>query len=87
MPSVDVAGMRIAYTSVGSGPPIILLHGILSDGRVWADTAARLADTYTVIAWDAPGCGDSSDHPPGFRMADHAAVLRARGLTRHVRPP
>jgi pimeloyl-ACP methyl ester carboxylesterase len=75
MPSVDVAGLRIAYSAVGSGPPLILLHGILADGRVWPEIATRLADAYTVIAWDAPGCGQSSDHPPGFRMADHAAVL------------
>ena len=54
---------------------MVLLHGVLADGRVWTETAKRLADSYTVIAWDAPGCGGSSDHPPGFRMADHAAAL------------
>lgn len=31
-----------------------------------------LADDFTVIAWDAPGCGSSSDAPARFRLADYA---------------
>jgi pimeloyl-ACP methyl ester carboxylesterase len=48
-----------------------------------------LSDEYTVVAWDAPGCGRSSDPPPSFRLPDYADCLAgfisALGLSRpHV---
>jgi pimeloyl-ACP methyl ester carboxylesterase len=67
----------------GDGPPIVLLHGFFGDHRVWRHQF-EFADRYTVVAWDAPGCGGSSAPPPTFRMADYAdalaAFLRSLGL-------
>jgi len=34
-----------------------------------------LSAEFSVVAWDAPGCGGSSDPPEGFRMADYADCL------------
>jgi pimeloyl-ACP methyl ester carboxylesterase len=34
-----------------------------------------LADTFTVVAWDAPGCGRSDDPPTGFSIDDYARCL------------
>lgn len=39
-----------------------------------------LADAFTVVAWDAPGCGASSDAPEDFRMPEYAECLA--GLVR-----
>lgn len=72
--SVDVAGLHIAYQREGSGPPIVFLHGFFGDHRVWRHQRG-LADDYTLIAWDAPGCGGSSVPPDSFRMSDYAAAL------------
>ncbi len=73
--AVDVAGVRIAYQKRGAGPPLLLLHGAPSDSRVWRVELESLSDAFTVIAWDAPGCGESDDPPPDFRMAEYADCL------------
>lgn len=62
--------MRIAYRTAGSGPPLVLLHGILGDSRDWREQLEGLSQHFTVIAWDAPGCGLSDDPPEGAFDAD-----------------
>jgi pimeloyl-ACP methyl ester carboxylesterase len=69
---VQVGDLRVAYERGGRGGPLLLLHGAVSDGRVWRHTSAALAEDFDVIAWDAPGCGRSSDAPTDFSMADYA---------------
>jgi pimeloyl-ACP methyl ester carboxylesterase len=73
--AVEVGGLRISYVRAGDGPPLLLLHGGLSDHREWRLQMDDLADDFTVVAWDAPGCGGSTDPPPTFRMPDYADVL------------
>ena len=86
---IEVEGLRIAFRRRGEGPPLVLLHGGLSDGREWRRQLDRLSDEFTVVAWDAPGCGQSSDPPETFRMPEYAdclaAFIKALGLDRpHV---
>lgn len=84
MPSVQLDDVSIAYERAGSGPPLVLLHGGLSDHREWRRQIDGLSDAFTVVAWDAPGCGGSSDPDPSFRMPDYAdrlaAFIEALGL-------
>src|SRR3712207_7861349 len=54
----------IAYARAGSGEPLVMLHGIGGNARQFRNQLDGLADSYDVIAWDAPGYGDSGD-PPG----------------------
>lgn len=75
MEHVDVGGLQVAYRRLGAGTPLVLLHGAVSDGRVWRVELERFSDGFDVIAWDAPGCGGSADPPPAFRMGDYADVL------------
>lgn len=77
MDEIDVAGLRIAYEQAGEGPPLLLLHAGVSDSRVWRRQLDELSDEFTVVAWDAPGCGRSSDPPETFRMPDYADCLAA----------
>ena len=51
--------MAIAFDSHGSGPPLVLLHGIGSRRGVWDPVVATLARDRHVIALDVPGFGDS----------------------------
>jgi pimeloyl-ACP methyl ester carboxylesterase len=74
---VRVDGLRIAYRRSGNGPVLVLLHGAVCDGRVWRHAIDAFSDAFTVVAWDAPGCGASSDAPDGFRMPDFADCLAA----------
>jgi len=73
---LEVEGIRIAYERVGEGPPLVLLHGFVGDGGgTWRRQIDELSDEFTVVAWDAPGMGRSSDPPESFRMADYADCL------------
>ncbi len=80
---VETGGLTVAYRRVGQGPPLVLVHGAAEDGRVWEPQLAGLAREFTVVAWDEPGAGRSSDVPDGFCLADYAdalaALLRALG--------
>jgi pimeloyl-ACP methyl ester carboxylesterase len=65
-----------SYRTAGEGPPLVLLHGIGSGSGSWVRQLASLASQYRVIAWDAPGYGDSSPlAPPAPTAADYAAAL------------
>ncbi len=72
---VDVGDMTISFERSGSGPPLVLLHGGLSDHREWERQIVDLSDGFTVVAWDTPGCGGSTDPPESFRMPDYASCL------------
>jgi pimeloyl-ACP methyl ester carboxylesterase len=73
---IEVGGLRIAYERAGRGPPLILLHGYVGDGRgTWHRQLDELSDEFTVVAWDAPGAGASSDPPKGFDLPDYADCL------------
>ena len=75
MEFVRDSGFEIAYERVGQGPPLVLVHGAAVDSRMWRPQLAALADEFTVIAWDEPGAGGSSDVPSDFALADYANSL------------
>jgi pimeloyl-ACP methyl ester carboxylesterase len=75
MRDVIIGDRRIAYSTAGAGPPLVLLHGGMDDSRVWRWQLEGLADEFTVVAWDAPGCGQSSEPPESWRMAEYADCL------------
>ncbi len=75
MPVVTVNGLDVAYRRAGAGPAIVLAHGGASDGREWGPQLDGLADEFTVVAWDEPGSGGSSDLPPDFGLGDFADAL------------
>jgi len=75
MERVKVGGLEIAFRRQGRGPALVLLHGAVSDSRVWRLELESFSDEFTVVAWDAPGCGESSEPPEGFRMGDFADCL------------
>jgi pimeloyl-ACP methyl ester carboxylesterase len=75
MDQLEVEGLRIAYERTGEGPPLVLLHGFVGDSREWRRQIDELSDEFTVVAWDAPGSGRSSDPPESFRILDYADCL------------
>ena len=77
MEVVRTNGLALAYERVGEGPPLVLAHGATVDSRMWRPQLAALADEFTVVAWDEPGAGRSSDVPAGFALADYANCLAA----------
>jgi pimeloyl-ACP methyl ester carboxylesterase len=77
MEVIQVDELEIAYERVGQGPPLVLVHGATVDSRMWQPQLAALADEFTVVAWDEPGAGRSTDVPAGFGLADYAHSLAA----------
>ena len=76
MEIIEVQGLRIAYERAGAGPVLVLLHGYVGDGSTtWRRQLDGLCDEFTVIAWDAPGAGGSSDPPESFGMTGYADCL------------
>ena len=89
MDHVEVSGLRVTYERAGKGPPLVLLHGYVGDRRTWRAQLDGLSDEFTVVAWDAPGFGGSSDPPETFSLAEYANCLagfvEALGMSRpHV---
>ncbi|MGH9247888.1 MAG: alpha/beta fold hydrolase [Acidimicrobiales bacterium] len=73
LPPAAARPLRVAYERVGDGPPLVLLHGSVGDGPTTSRWQLdRLSDEFTVVAWDAPGAGRSSEPPEDFRMGGYA---------------
>jgi pimeloyl-ACP methyl ester carboxylesterase len=72
---VRAYGLDIAYERVGEGPPLVFVHGAAADSRMWRPQLDALANEFTVVAWDEPGAGRSSDVPGVFGLADYADCL------------
>jgi pimeloyl-ACP methyl ester carboxylesterase len=73
--AAELSDGRVAFELSGAGPPLVLLHGAMGDRREWLLQLDALAEDFTVLAWDAPGCGDSFDPPPDYGLAGYADCL------------
>ena len=72
---MDFDGARMRYLRAGSGPPLILLHGLLGYSFSWRYTMPALAPYATVYAPDLLGAG-FSDRPRGIDHSMRATALR-----------
>jgi pimeloyl-ACP methyl ester carboxylesterase len=72
----EVDGHHLAYYRAGSGPSVMLVHGITTYSFIWRNLFAELAAEHDVVAVDLLGCG-SSDMPldQSYALKDHAARL------------
>ena len=58
-------GKVLRVARLGTGPPLVLLHGYPENLQVWCRLAPLLAPHFDVIAFDWPGQGDSDEWPGG----------------------
>ena len=87
---VRIDDATIHYYRRGSGPPVVLAHGALDDGRCWTRVAEALESDYDLIAYDARFHGKSdgitfrSGTEPGRSMRrgadDLVGVIEALGI-------
>ncbi len=56
---VSIGDIIIHYKRTGSGPPVVLLHGLAEDHRSWSQVQAELSD-YTTYAVDLRGHGSTT---------------------------
>jgi pimeloyl-ACP methyl ester carboxylesterase len=78
----SVDGGSIHYTSGGSGPVVILLHGFAETSRMWNPILPVLGAKFTVIAPDLPGIGGSSI--PSGEMGMKTAAIQIHDLARSL---
>lgn len=65
-------GTPLSVTSEGSGPPVLLLHGLACTRVIWTDVSRALVDTHRVITVDLRGHGASVPVAGGFSLAQQA---------------
>ncbi len=73
---IELHGRRVIYRVAGSGPPVVLIHGMLNSSSHWRRVALELASDYTVIAPDLIGHGDSAAPRGDYSLGAHAASIR-----------
>lgn len=67
--TVEVYGQKISYLEAGSGPPVILLHGLGANKNHWLGTIAALSPKFHVYALDQLGFGASDKPLINYRVA------------------
>jgi pimeloyl-ACP methyl ester carboxylesterase len=73
---VTIHGYRRAYVKAGSGPALLLIHGIGDSSDSWRPVFEQLAEHYTVIAPDLLGHGRSEKPRADYSVAGFANGMR-----------
>ena len=66
----------MSYRIAGSGPALLLLHGIANSSETWARVAPLLAERFTLIAPDLLGHGASASPRGDYSLGAHASGAR-----------
>jgi len=82
-----LTGSNIAYHIAGSGPPVVLLHGVGLEAGAWGKQIPSLAAAYTVYAPDIPGHGESPMLPVTTPAIQDFGDALARFIERDTDPP
>ncbi len=83
MPAVRVNGVKLNYRQTGTGPDLVLVHGLGASQAFWnLGLVAGLAAEFRVTTFDLRGHGYSAMPPTGYRPADLALDLH--GLLHHL---
>jgi len=70
--------IRLAHQQLGSGPDVVLIHGLGASRAFWFPRLAMtLAATHRVTIYDLRGHGYSERPESGYRVSDHADDLRS----------
>lgn len=69
---------ELSYVEVGTGPPVVFLHGNPTSSYLWRNVIPSLSGTNRVLAPDLVGMGSSAPAPGGdYTLASHIAYLDA----------
>ena len=73
---VTLHGQRLSYRTAGSGPLLVLIHGIAGTSATWDGVIPWLAERYTIIAPDLLGHGESSKPEGDYSLGAYANGIR-----------
>ena len=77
MPVVDVLDSTMFYQDVGSGRPVVFLHGNPTSSYLWRHVIPMVESLGRCLAPDLIGMGESGKPSTAYRFADHARYLDA----------
>jgi pimeloyl-ACP methyl ester carboxylesterase len=73
---IEIHGHRVGYRAGGSGPVIVLIHGMAGSSATWRAVMPALAEHFTVIAPDLMGHGDSEKPRGDYSLGAFASGVR-----------
>ncbi|MGZ4128517.1 MAG: alpha/beta fold hydrolase, partial [Actinomycetota bacterium] len=73
---VSIHGHDVAFRASGSGPVLLLVHGMAGSSFTWRYVMPALAEHFTVVAPDLPGHGASAKPRGDYSLGNLADVLR-----------
>src|SRR4051794_28802411 len=73
---MTIHGRSVSFTKSGSGPVLLLVHGMAGSAEHWEPVCEVLARDHTVIAADLPGHGGSEPGGGDYSLGALAAGLR-----------
>ena len=73
---ITLHGHRVTYTEAGSGPVVLLLHGIAGSSRTWDAVVETIAEHTRVIAPDLLGHGESAKPRGDYSLGAYASGVR-----------
>ena len=74
--AVQLHGHQVTYRTAGDGPVLLLLHGVTNSSQTWEPVAEELAGSFTVIAPDLLGHGESATPRGDYSLGAHASGVR-----------
>jgi pimeloyl-ACP methyl ester carboxylesterase len=83
---VDIDGRRFHYRIEGTGPTLILLHGVMASLHTWDDWVEQLKSSYRIVRMDLPGFGlsdhlvDREHYTPDYSIELFDKIISAFGL-------
>jgi pimeloyl-ACP methyl ester carboxylesterase len=73
---ITLHGHRVSYRAAGSGPLLVLIHGIAGSSATWEEVLPGLATCCTVIAPDLLGHGQSAKPRTDYSLGAYASAIR-----------
>jgi pimeloyl-ACP methyl ester carboxylesterase len=90
MPKIKANGLNFHYQQAGSGPDVVLIHGVTGDLSIWflCEAMGIFSGSYRVTAYDLRGHGYSDVTKDGYTSADQAvdtlAIMDALEIDRAI---
>lgn len=74
--TLTLDGHNLVYYRIGSGSPLLLVHGITTYSFIWRQVVPFLKDQFELIVVDLPGCGDADKSlEVDLSLKHHAKLL------------
>lgn len=73
---IEIHGHRVGYRRAGSGPVIVLIHGMAGSSATWRFVMPTLAERFTVVAPDLVGHGESEKPRGDYSLGAFASGVR-----------